>query len=219
MQTFFTVIHVLLALALIGLVLLQQGRGADAGAAFGTGASATVFGARGSANFLTRATALVAAAFFITSIVLAYYATQAAQSKGLMDKAAPAEQRAVEAPANSDLPAVAVPAVLPEAPAGGPASGKVTPSEQVKPSADAMAQPGAAEARVPEGAADAVSVVAEGGKTTESAAVSANNVAPVPAANDAKVVDGGVRPAVEAANNEREAPIAPAHDHTQTESD
>ncbi len=70
------VIHVLAAVGLVALVLLQQGKGADIGAAFGSGASQTLFGARGSANFLTRATALLAAAFFVTSLTLAVFASR-----------------------------------------------------------------------------------------------------------------------------------------------
>ena len=74
MQSLALVIHVVLAIGVIGLVLLQHGKGADAGAAFGSGASATVFGARGSATFLTRATTGLAALFFVTSIFLFYLA-------------------------------------------------------------------------------------------------------------------------------------------------
>lgn len=72
MYTFLIVVQVLVAVALIGLILLQQGKGADAGAAFGSGASSTVFGARGSANFLSRTTAWLAAVFFCVSLGLAY---------------------------------------------------------------------------------------------------------------------------------------------------
>ena len=68
------VVHVALALGVIGLVLIQHGKGADAGAAFGSGASSTVFGARGSASFLTRVTTGLAAAFFGTSLILFYLA-------------------------------------------------------------------------------------------------------------------------------------------------
>ena len=68
------ILQVVIAVALIGLVLLQQGKGADMGAAFGAGASGTVFGSRGSANFLSRTTAGLATAFFVTSLVLAYMA-------------------------------------------------------------------------------------------------------------------------------------------------
>ena len=70
------VAHVLNAVAIIGLVLLQQGKGADAGAAFGSGASSTVFGSRGSGSFLTRTTAVMTALFFATSLSLAYIAKQ-----------------------------------------------------------------------------------------------------------------------------------------------
>jgi preprotein translocase subunit SecG len=70
------VIHVLLAIGMVGLILLQQGKGADAGAAFGSGASSTVFGSQGSASFLSRTTAILAALFFVTSLSLAYLAKQ-----------------------------------------------------------------------------------------------------------------------------------------------
>ncbi len=66
------VVHILIAVSIIGLVMLQQGRGADAGAGFGGGASNTVFGARGSASFLSRTTAILAAIFFSSSLLLAY---------------------------------------------------------------------------------------------------------------------------------------------------
>src|ERR1700704_1400453 len=75
METFVFVIHVLTALALCGLVLLQHGKGADVGAAFGGGASGSLFGASGSANFLSRTTAVLAVVFFLTTFVLAYLVT------------------------------------------------------------------------------------------------------------------------------------------------
>jgi preprotein translocase subunit SecG len=65
-------VHILVAMAVIGLVLLQHGKGADMGAAFGSGASGSLFGATGSANFLSRATAVLATMFFLTSLGLAY---------------------------------------------------------------------------------------------------------------------------------------------------
>ena len=68
--------HTLIALLIIVLVLLQRGKGADAGAAFGAGASGTVFGARGSGSFFSRATAICATAFFVTSLSLAYLSSQ-----------------------------------------------------------------------------------------------------------------------------------------------
>lgn len=72
MEQIILVIHILLGIAIIGLVLVQRGKGAQAGAAFGAGASGTVFGARGSASFLSRATAVAAALFFVTSLTYAY---------------------------------------------------------------------------------------------------------------------------------------------------
>ncbi len=74
MQSIVLVVHVLLAMFVIGLVLIQHGKGADAGAAFGSGASSTVFGAKGSASFLTKLTTGAALAFFVTSISLFYLA-------------------------------------------------------------------------------------------------------------------------------------------------
>ena len=68
--------HTLIALLIILLVLLQRGKGADAGAAFGSGASGTVFGSRGSTSFFSRATAICATIFFITSLILAYLSSQ-----------------------------------------------------------------------------------------------------------------------------------------------
>jgi preprotein translocase subunit SecG len=84
METLILVIHVVAAIAICGLVLLQHGKGADAGAAFGSGASGSVFGATGSANFLSRATAIAAVVFFVTSLGLTYFSGTTGQSKGLM---------------------------------------------------------------------------------------------------------------------------------------
>ncbi|WP_084645127.1 preprotein translocase subunit SecG [Oceanobacter kriegii] len=80
MESIVLVVHILLALGIIGFVMLQQGKGADAGASFGGGASQTVFGSSGSGNFLSRTTAWLAAAFFVTSLGLAMYAKQHAES-------------------------------------------------------------------------------------------------------------------------------------------
>lgn len=76
MQNFVLVVHIILAVLMIVLILVQHGKGADAGASFGGGGAATVFGASGSANFLTRLTGVLTAIFFITSITLAYLAKQ-----------------------------------------------------------------------------------------------------------------------------------------------
>ena len=74
MQSIIIIVHVMAAIAIVGLVLLQQGKGADAGASFGAGASQTVFGASGSGNFLVRATTIAAVVFFVTSLTLAIFA-------------------------------------------------------------------------------------------------------------------------------------------------
>jgi len=106
MHTILVVFHLFLSIGLIGLILIQHGKGADAGAAFGSGASATVFGARGSANFLSRTTAILAALFFITSLALAWLAMNSAREAGLMESAPAVEE--IPAPAaTSDLPPVA----------------------------------------------------------------------------------------------------------------
>jgi len=81
-ETLVVVVHVVIAVALVGLVLIQQGKGADAGAAFGGGASQTVFGSQGSGSFLTRATTLLAIVFFVTSFSLALFAKQRAEVAG-----------------------------------------------------------------------------------------------------------------------------------------
>ncbi len=76
LQTMVLIAHTVIALLIIVLVLMQRGKGADAGAAFGSGASGTVFGARGSSNFFSRTTAILAAAFFVSSLSLAYISSQ-----------------------------------------------------------------------------------------------------------------------------------------------
>ena len=76
MHTIILVTHVVISLLLVGFILLQHGKGADAGAAFGSGASGTVFGSGGSANFLSKTTAWLAVLFFITSIVLVFLTTK-----------------------------------------------------------------------------------------------------------------------------------------------
>ena len=116
MLTIITTFHILAALAIIALVLLQQGKGADAGAAFGAGGSGTVFGARGAASFLTRTTAVLALVFFLTSLGLAWFASQQVERRSVVERTeAPADSgRAPGAPtdvpnAASDVPASDVP--------------------------------------------------------------------------------------------------------------
>ena len=91
------VLHVMVACAIIGLVLLQHGKGADMGSGFGGGASGSLFGATGSANFLSRTTAVLAAIFFVSSLTLAYFATQRPREAGsVVDRAPPAQQKKAE---------------------------------------------------------------------------------------------------------------------------
>jgi preprotein translocase subunit SecG len=86
METLIWIFHLLVAATLIGLVLLQHGKGADMGAAFGSGASGSLFGASGSANFLSRATAIAATLFFLTSMGLTYFSLNRAAPSGVLDK-------------------------------------------------------------------------------------------------------------------------------------
>jgi preprotein translocase subunit SecG len=108
--TLVLIVHVVAALGICGLVLLQHGKGADMGAAFGGGASGSLFGATGSANFLSRATAILAVIFFLTSLGLTYLAThRTAAPTGVMDRA----------PEPSPVPTPSTPAQAPTpAPAG-----------------------------------------------------------------------------------------------------
>ncbi len=101
METLVWVVHVVTAVVLIGLVLIQHGKGADMGAAFGSGSAGSLFGSSGSANFLSRSTAVAATVFFITSLSLTYFYSHPAQQQGVMDKVAP-----VAAPAAPAAPAV-----------------------------------------------------------------------------------------------------------------
>ena len=105
MHTILVMVHLFLSIGLIGLILIQHGKGADAGAAFGSGASATVFGAQGSANFLSRTTGVLALLFFVTSLTLAWMALNTARDSGLMVDV-PTEQAEEIPPAQSDLPVV-----------------------------------------------------------------------------------------------------------------
>jgi preprotein translocase subunit SecG len=126
LRSILTIIQWLSAFAIVGLVLLQRGKGADAGAGFGAGASGTVFGARGATTALSRATAICAAIFMANSLMLAYTGktTVEAQQKSILDEAmnrkslpatgTPAPGATAPAPASTPLPAPA------EAPAPAP---------------------------------------------------------------------------------------------------
>jgi len=117
------VVHVLSALALIGLILIQQGKGADAGVSFGGGASQTVFGSGGAGSFLTRSTAILATVFMLTSLALAWDARQKANDMGTL---LPALERIQQE--ESQVPAVdtGVP-VLPNGEAGSAADEEIIP--------------------------------------------------------------------------------------------
>ena len=112
-------IHLLTALGIIALVIVQHGKGADMGAAFGSGASGSLFGATGSANFLSRSTAVLAAVFFSTSLALAYVASGKMKSTGSIMEGAVQSQ-----PASDPKPASAGDA-QPAAPADGNGGVKV----------------------------------------------------------------------------------------------
>ncbi|HEY6483667.1 MAG TPA: preprotein translocase subunit SecG [Steroidobacteraceae bacterium] len=117
-----TIIQVFSSFAIIALVLLQRGKGADAGAGFGAGASGTVFGARGASTALSRATAIFAAIFMLNSLALAYMGTKAAAApKSILDEAG---ETAPKRPVGAGLPA-RPPAGPSTAPATGPATAPV----------------------------------------------------------------------------------------------
>jgi preprotein translocase subunit SecG len=117
-----TVIQVFSAFAIIGLVLLQRGKGAEAGAGFGAGASGTVFGARGASTALSRATAIFAAVFMINSLLLAYMGTKQSegQPRTILDEAGDSASKAPAGAAKTPSPAT-VPAPVP-APTPSPAA-------------------------------------------------------------------------------------------------
>jgi len=96
LQTVLLVIQVFVALSLIGFILIQHGKGADAGAAFGSGASSTVFGSQGSGNFLTKVTTVLAAAFLLNSLALGYLATQKQAPASVMQNAEMLGQEAIK---------------------------------------------------------------------------------------------------------------------------
>jgi len=122
LETLLLVVHLLVAIAVCGFVLLQHGKGADMGAAFGSGASGSLFGAVGSANFLSRTTAVLATVFFLSSLGLTWFATARtgprSTPQGVMETLP-------SAPKPSDVPAA------PGAAGGSPASGSAEPAKSV----------------------------------------------------------------------------------------
>ena len=121
LESFLLVVHLIVAAVVCGLVLLQHGKGADMGAAFGSGSSGSLFGAAGSANFLSRTTAVLAAVFFVSSLALTYLGSLHAPAKDVMEKGVMGDvpaTKSVDAPkAPATTPAPATPAA-PAAPAG-----------------------------------------------------------------------------------------------------
>lgn len=97
-------IHTLVALAIIGLVLMQHGKGADMGAAFGSGASGSLFGASGSANFLSRTTAILTAVFFASSLTLTYLASEKPAAPQSLMESAPALSQDKNAETQKEVP-------------------------------------------------------------------------------------------------------------------
>ncbi|MBW7903694.1 MAG: preprotein translocase subunit SecG [Rhodocyclaceae bacterium] len=107
------VVHILVGVTVCGLVLMQHGKGADMGAAFGGGASGSLFGASGSANFLSRTTAVLATVFFVTSLTLAYIASNKPKTTGsVMENAV--QSRPLQTPATKEEKAVEEKAATPE---------------------------------------------------------------------------------------------------------
>jgi preprotein translocase subunit SecG len=116
LHTILLVLQVLVAVSLIGLILIQHGKGADAGAAFGSGASNTVFGAQGSGNFLSRTTAILAFVFLSNSLGLAYLASKRVQTTGSLMDSPVAEVQSVDAPVSDAI------SQIPAEPEAAPAS-------------------------------------------------------------------------------------------------
>lgn len=113
METLVLVVHVVMAVVMIGLILIQQGKGAEMGASFGAGGSGTVFGSAGSAGFLTKLTAGLALVFFITSVSLAVFARHAVDAA-----AQPAELVPAQTSGLPTIPAAGTAPVVPAAPVG-----------------------------------------------------------------------------------------------------
>ncbi|MNZ48776.1 Protein-export membrane protein SecG [compost metagenome] len=127
LETVIVVFHLLAALSLVVLVLLQQGKGAEAGASFGAGASNTVFGSQGSATFLSKFTAILAASFFLTALGLGYFAKEKAHELtqvGLPDPAVLEVKQ--QKPATDDVP------VLQEQKSEATNTGDVPPAQEQK---------------------------------------------------------------------------------------
>ncbi|NOY63365.1 MAG: preprotein translocase subunit SecG [Gammaproteobacteria bacterium] len=132
MQSIILGIHILLAVTLVGLILIQKGKGADFAASFGggSGASQTVFGSQGSGSFITKSTAIVATLFFVTSLTLAYFTTQGSNQSSVTDSVLSTEP----AISVSDLPDVSVNTKtvsdLPDIPVEAPTANELAPANK-----------------------------------------------------------------------------------------
>ncbi|MCL2871744.1 MAG: preprotein translocase subunit SecG [Betaproteobacteria bacterium] len=125
------VVHIIVAIAICGFVLMQHGKGADMGAAFGGGASGSIFGSAGSANFLSRTTAALATVFFVTSLGLTYYSAQHSGGTiggSIMDRVAPTTQPAEQSATPPAETKPAQPADVPVAPATGATTSSAIPA-------------------------------------------------------------------------------------------
>ena len=143
------VVQVVSALAIIGLVLVQHGKGADMGAAFGSGASGSLFGASGSSNFLSKSTAVAAAVFFASTLALAYFGSSrphASVRGGVMENVTIPAQKAPALPAN---PADAIPGTAPAVAPGNPADAVPGAAPAAAAPAPAAAAPAAPAAPAP----------------------------------------------------------------------
>lgn len=136
MEVLLLVVHVLAATAIIGLVLVQHGKGADVGAAFGSGSAGSVFGSAGSANFLSRMTAALATVFFLTSMGLTYFSIKRPEAgKGVMSS------QPVTGEKDKSLPGQVPPVgVMPAGKADAPAAKSDTPAPDVKDKAESKAK-------------------------------------------------------------------------------
>ena len=110
MELLILIAHVLIGAAVCGLVLLQHGKGADMGAAFGSGSAGSLFGASGSANFLSRTTAILAAIFFVTSLGLTYLGSNRTETKGVIERTKDVPAQKKDTPATVPAPSIPVPA-------------------------------------------------------------------------------------------------------------
>jgi len=137
------VVQVISALAIIGLVLMQHGKGADMGAAFGSGASGSLFGASGSSNFLSKSTGIAAAIFFGTTLALAYIGNGGGStaSDGVMGRVTVPSTQAPATGIPGGAPVQSAPADVPTLPAGSAAPAAAVPTEPAAPAAAAPATP------------------------------------------------------------------------------